>query len=69
MIARREQLVNYAILAFFSLVALYPVLGILSTALGAPGESAGFHLPSGLHVARVYRVGDEIFLIKVAEHG
>ena len=30
---------------------------------------AGRLLPSGLHVARVYRVGDEIFLIKVAEHG
>ena len=49
MIARREQVVNYVVLAVFSLVALYPVLGILSTALGAPGESAGFHLPSGLH--------------------
>ena len=49
MIARREQFLNYVILVFFSLVALYPVLGILSTALGAPGESAGFHLPSGLH--------------------
>ncbi len=49
MIARREQFLNYVILVLFSLVALYPVLGILSTALGAPGESAGFHVPSGLH--------------------
>ena len=32
-IARREQVLNYAILIVFSLVALYPVLGILSTAL------------------------------------
>ena len=49
MIARREQVINYAILTFFSLVALTPVLGILSTALSAPGDTAGFHLPSGLH--------------------
>jgi len=48
-IAKREQFVNYAILVFFSVVALYPVFGVLSTALGAPGETAGFHLPSGLH--------------------
>ncbi len=49
MIAKREQALNYAILGIFSLIALYPVLGILSTALGTPGDSAGFHLPSGLH--------------------
>ena len=49
MIAKREQALNYAILGIFSLIALYPVFGILSTALGAPGDSAGFHLPSGLH--------------------
>ena len=49
MIARREQVLNYAILIVFSLVALYPVLGILATALSAPGDTAGFHLPSSLH--------------------
>ena len=49
MIARREQVLNYAILVVFSLVALYPVLGILSTALSAPGDTAGFHFPSTLH--------------------
>src|SRR5262249_49185129 len=32
-----------------SLVALYPVLGILSTALSAPGDTTTFHLPSNLH--------------------
>jgi raffinose/stachyose/melibiose transport system permease protein len=48
-IARREQLLNYAILTVFAAIALYPVLGILATALGAPGETAGFRLPSGLH--------------------
>ncbi len=49
MIARREQLVNYAILITFSLIALYPVVGILSTALSPPGSSAGFHLSTDLH--------------------
>jgi ABC-type maltose transport system permease subunit len=49
LIDRREQLVNYAILGFFSLVALYPIVGILSTALSAPGSSAGFHLSTDLH--------------------
>jgi raffinose/stachyose/melibiose transport system permease protein len=35
-IGRREQALNYAVLAFFSLVALYPILEVLRTALG-PG--------------------------------
>ncbi|MDQ3866593.1 MAG: carbohydrate ABC transporter permease [Actinomycetota bacterium] len=48
MIGRREQAVNYLILAFFSLVALYPVVGIFLTALAPPGELAGFGVPSSL---------------------
>ena len=48
MIGRREQALNYAILGFFSLVALYPVVGILLTALAPPGELAGFGMPSSL---------------------
>ena len=42
MIARREQALNYAILGVFSLIALYPIVGILLTALAPPGELAGF---------------------------
>ena len=49
MIARRERVMNYAILCFFSLIALYPVLGVLATALDAPDSTGGFHLPSELH--------------------
>ena len=48
MISRREHVLNYAILIAFSLVALYPVLGILSTALSPPGDTTGFHVPSSL---------------------
>jgi raffinose/stachyose/melibiose transport system permease protein len=47
-IGRREQTLNYAILGFFSLVALYPIVGILLTALAPEGELAGFGAPSGL---------------------
>jgi raffinose/stachyose/melibiose transport system permease protein len=47
-IGRGEQAVNYAILAFFSLVALYPVVGILLTALAPPGELTGFGIPSSI---------------------
>ena len=51
MTGRREQTLNYAILAFFSAVALYPVVGILLTALSPPGELVGFGIPSSLHFA------------------
>ena len=49
MIARREIVLNYAILILFAAIALYPVIGILVTALGTPGEPSGFHFPSSLH--------------------
>ena len=49
MIARRELVLNYAILILFAAIALYPVLGILVTALGTPGDPSGFHVPSSLH--------------------
>jgi raffinose/stachyose/melibiose transport system permease protein len=48
-IARRELVLNYAILILFAAIALYPVLGILVTALGTPGDPSGFHVPSSLH--------------------
>ena len=49
MIARRELVLNYVILILFAAIALYPVIGILVTALGTPGDPSGFHLPSSLH--------------------
>jgi raffinose/stachyose/melibiose transport system permease protein len=48
-IGRGERTLNYVILGFFSLVALYPIAGIVLTALAPPGELAGFGLPSSLH--------------------
>jgi len=48
-ISRREQGLNYAILLFFSAVALYPVIGILFTALSPAGTGATFGVPSSLH--------------------
>jgi raffinose/stachyose/melibiose transport system permease protein len=47
-IGRREQALNYLILGFFSVVALYPIVGILLTALAPAGELAGFGVPSSL---------------------
>ena len=37
MIDRREQALTYALLGVFSLIALVPIVGILLTALQAPG--------------------------------
>jgi raffinose/stachyose/melibiose transport system permease protein len=51
MIGRREQTLNYAILGFFSLVALYPIVGIVLTALTPPGELSTFGIPSSLDFA------------------
>jgi raffinose/stachyose/melibiose transport system permease protein len=48
MIGRREQALNYVILGFFSLLALYPVAGILFTALSPPGELSTFGVPTHL---------------------
>jgi raffinose/stachyose/melibiose transport system permease protein len=49
MISRREHLVNYAILIAFSLFALYPVVGVLTTALADPGTASGFSLSTDFH--------------------
>ena len=51
MISRREHLVNYAILIAFSLFALYPVVGVLTTALADPGTASGFSLSTDFHWA------------------
>jgi raffinose/stachyose/melibiose transport system permease protein len=48
-IARRERVLNYAILIVFSVIALYPVVGILATALGPPGSGASFRFTTDLH--------------------
>ena len=47
MIDRREQALTYALLGVFSLIALVPIVGILLTALQAPGEVANFGAYNG----------------------
>jgi raffinose/stachyose/melibiose transport system permease protein len=50
MISRTEQTISYAILLAFSFVVLYPVFGIVSTALDDPASVSGsFGLPGSPH--------------------
>lgn len=49
MTARREQALGYAILGLFSLIALYPIVGIVFTALQDPRGGAAFGSFDGLH--------------------
>jgi raffinose/stachyose/melibiose transport system permease protein len=47
----RERIVAYAFLGFFSLLAVAPVLGVLSLALHSQdAQISGFDLPNGLHL-------------------
>ena len=48
--SRTDKVVTYTILVVFSIIALVPVLGILSTAFSSQASlSTGFSLPDGLH--------------------
>ena len=50
MLARREIVVNYIVLGFFSIVSVVPILGVLLTALtprGLEGFDEIFKLPLG----------------------
>jgi len=49
MTSRRESLLNYGILILFSLFALYPIVGVLTTALADPGTASGFRLSTDFH--------------------
>jgi raffinose/stachyose/melibiose transport system permease protein len=59
MTSRREQSVAYAILGVFSLLAILPILGIVMTALQAPGGLAGFGSFDGLHFDNFSRAWDQ----------
>jgi len=51
-ISRTERVANYAILCVFAVIALFPVFGILTSALAAPGDATGgFSIPHSLHWA------------------
>jgi raffinose/stachyose/melibiose transport system permease protein len=58
-IGRGEQALNYGILILFSLIALYPVFGIVATALAPPGELVGFGIPSSIHLQNFRNAWDE----------
>ncbi|WP_031470721.1 carbohydrate ABC transporter permease [Sciscionella sediminilitoris] len=50
--SRGERLASYVILALFSVIALVPVLGVLSTAFSSQRSlRTGFALPDGLHLS------------------
>lgn len=50
MSSRGERIASYLILSLFSIIALVPVLGVLSTAFSSQGSlRTGFALPDGLH--------------------
>ena len=52
MISRGERVANYAILCLFAVIALFPLLGILTSAVTPPGDATGgFSVPHSLHWA------------------
>jgi raffinose/stachyose/melibiose transport system permease protein len=59
-ISRTEQTLNYVILVAFSFMVLYPIFGILFTALNQPGEASGsFGLPSVPRLDNFARAWDQ----------
>lgn len=49
MISRTERVTNYAILGLFAVIALFPIVGILTSAVAHPGEATGgFSIPHSL---------------------
>ncbi len=52
MISRGERVANYAILCLFAVIALFPLLGILTSAVTPPGDATGgFSVPHSLAFA------------------
>lgn len=58
---RRETIMTYSVLSIFALIAIVPLLGVLSIALQSPDTpSASFSLPTSFHwenFARAWTVG------------
>jgi raffinose/stachyose/melibiose transport system permease protein len=51
-LSRQEIAVNYGILCFFALTTLFPLIGLLTSALGSPSASTPqFGFPDGLHLS------------------
>jgi raffinose/stachyose/melibiose transport system permease protein len=52
MISRTERVANYVILCLFAVIAVFPVLGIISSAITSPGDATGgFSVPHSVHWA------------------
>lgn len=50
--SRSEYALTYAILVVFAVIALFPLVGILASAVSPPGEATGgFSLPDRVHLA------------------
>jgi raffinose/stachyose/melibiose transport system permease protein len=51
-LTRNEVAVNYAILGFFTLMTLFPLIGLLSSAIGDPSStSPQFGIPDSIHLS------------------
>ena len=54
-----DRAANYAVLALFSLVALYPVVGVVGVALQSPDAAGASVLPTGVHPENFSRAWDQ----------
>ncbi|CAN5682834.1 carbohydrate ABC transporter permease [soil metagenome] len=60
MIGRLDRVVNYAVLTAFSIVALFPIVGLVLSALHPPSSlGGGFSLSGGIHFASFQRAWTE----------
>ena len=60
MTGRLDRTLNYVVLTGFSLIALYPIVGMLLTALAAPGDAGGgFSLPDSIHLENFSRAWNQ----------
>jgi raffinose/stachyose/melibiose transport system permease protein len=52
MISRTERVANYVILCLFAVIAVFPIFGIITSAISAPGDATGgFSIPHSVHWA------------------
>ncbi len=59
-LTRQEVVLNYTVLGFFALLTIFPLIGLLSTALGDPSSSAPqFGFGGGLHWSNFADAWDE----------
>jgi len=59
MTSKGEQSITYLILGVFSLIALLPIVGIIFTAVQAPGSTVGFGHFDGIHLGNFARAWEQ----------